>query len=91
MHRARRREKWSAGVLTGEARASSPRLPLHAELRIGDAALYLSGEHPDINWLSPKTIGGTATMLHVNVDETKVEDLSNEEVTERAKKLNSVG
>jgi PhnB protein len=39
----------------------------HAELRIGDAALMLSDEYPEIQVLSPETIGGSPVMLLLTV------------------------
>jgi PhnB protein len=41
----------------------------HAEMRIGNAAFYLSDEHPDIGWRSPQSIGGSPCMMHVAVDD----------------------
>jgi uncharacterized glyoxalase superfamily protein PhnB len=40
---------------------------MHAELQIGDSAVMLSDEFPDFGSVSPKTLGGTATTLHVYV------------------------
>jgi PhnB protein len=39
----------------------------HAEFHIGTAAFYLSDEFPDMGVLSPRTLGGTAVALHVEV------------------------
>lgn len=39
----------------------------HAELRLGPMVLMLADEFPDHHFLSPATIGGTATMLHLHV------------------------
>ena len=39
----------------------------HAELRIGEAALLLSDEFPEIGVLSPATIGGSPIMLVLEV------------------------
>jgi PhnB protein len=41
----------------------------HAELAIGDSLLMLADEHPDIGFLSPQRIGGTAVTLSVYVDD----------------------
>ena len=41
----------------------------HAELAIGDSLLMLADEHPDIGFLSPLRIGGTAVTLSVYVDD----------------------
>lgn len=39
----------------------------HAELRIGDATLYLSDEHPAMGVVSPVALGGTPFALHLTV------------------------
>ena len=39
----------------------------HAELGIGGATIFLSDEYPDYHALSPKTLGGSAVMLHIQV------------------------
>ena len=39
----------------------------HAELAIGGATIFLSDEYPDYHALSPKTLGGSAVMLHIQV------------------------
>lgn len=41
---------------------------MHAELRIGDAQVYLSQEFPGMaGFVSPKTLGGTTTSIHLYV------------------------
>ena len=40
---------------------------MHAELKIGDSMIMLSDEHPEMGALSPQSVGGTATGLHVYV------------------------
>ncbi len=40
---------------------------MHAELKIGDATIYLSGEWPDFGILGPLGIGGTPVTIHLNV------------------------
>lgn len=41
---------------------------MHAELRIGPAQVYLSQEFPnEAGFVSPKTLGGTATSIHLYV------------------------
>ncbi len=41
---------------------------MHAEIRIGDAQVYLSQEFPGApGFVSPKTLGGTATSIHLYV------------------------
>jgi PhnB protein len=44
---------------------------MHAELKIGDSIIMLSDEFPDYGCLSPQTIGGSSSGLHIyleNVD-----------------------
>ena len=41
----------------------------HAEIEIGDTLLMLSDEAPDYDALSPKTIGGAACSLVIEVDD----------------------
>jgi PhnB protein len=45
----------------------------HAELEINGALLMLSDEHPEMGFLGPKTLGGTATSLNLAVD--RVDDV----------------
>jgi PhnB protein len=39
------------------------------ELRIGDSALHLASEFPQAGILSPRSIGGTATVLQIDTDD----------------------
>jgi PhnB protein len=41
----------------------------HAELKIGTTVIMLADEHPDHDFLSPKTIGGSGMMIHLHVDD----------------------
>lgn len=41
----------------------------HAELKIGDSHIMLADEHPEINALGPKTIGGAATKIMVYIED----------------------
>src|SRR5262245_30597493 len=41
----------------------------HAELRIGDAAIMLADELPEINFLSPQSIGGTTVNILIYVND----------------------
>jgi PhnB protein len=41
----------------------------HAEIKIGDSRVMLADEHPDIQALSPKTIGGSPVSIHLYVDD----------------------
>lgn len=103
----------------------------HAELQIGDSRVMLAGEFPEMNFRSPKTLGGSPIMMHLYVEDcdawfnraveagakvtrpladqfygdrggmvedpfghswylsTHVEDVSEEELKERAKKARS--
>ena len=40
----------------------------HAELQIGDSRIMLADEHPELQALSPKTIGGSPVTLHLYVE-----------------------
>ena len=42
---------------------------MHAEIRIGDSIVMLNDEFPDYGALGPKSIGGTATTLHIYVND----------------------
>lgn len=41
----------------------------HAEFHIGAAVFYLSDEFPEMGVVSPRTLGGTAVALHVELDD----------------------
>jgi PhnB protein len=41
----------------------------HAELRIGDCLVMLADESPEMDFRSPRSIGGTAVMLHLYVED----------------------
>ena len=41
----------------------------HAELMIRDSHIMLADEHPDLKFFGPKTLGGSAIMLHLYVDD----------------------
>ncbi len=41
----------------------------HAELELGNSAIMLADEYPEIGFRSPKTVGGTPITLHVYVDD----------------------
>ena len=41
----------------------------HAEITIGDAPIMLSDAHPEIGVVSPTTLGGSATMFNVYVED----------------------
>ncbi len=42
---------------------------MQLELRLGDSAVMLADEFPELGVLSPVSIGGTATVLHVSTDD----------------------
>jgi PhnB protein len=39
----------------------------HAEINIGDSRIMLADEHPEIQAMSPKTIGGSPVSIHLYV------------------------
>lgn len=41
----------------------------YASLKIGDAELFLSDEHPEINVLSPESWGGSTVSLYIHVND----------------------
>lgn len=41
---------------------------MHAELKIGDSTIMLADENPQMGIQGPQSIGGTATSLHVYVE-----------------------
>ena len=41
----------------------------HAEIQIGDSRLMLGGEHPEMGMSSPTSLGGTASSVHVYVED----------------------
>jgi PhnB protein len=41
---------------------------LQVELRFGDATVMLADEFPELDVLSPLSLGGTATVLHLVVE-----------------------
>jgi len=41
----------------------------HAEITIGDSIIMLADEYPDMNWLSPQTIGGTPVTIMIYVED----------------------
>jgi PhnB protein len=43
----------------------------HAELRIGKGLLMVSDEYPDFGALSPDSLGGSSTKLHIDVDDAE--------------------
>lgn len=41
----------------------------HAELNLGDSVIMLADEHPEMGFLSPKSIGGTPVTIHLYVED----------------------
>jgi PhnB protein len=41
---------------------------MHAEIRMGDVAIMLADEFPDMGYCSPKTLGGSAVSILLYVD-----------------------
>jgi PhnB protein len=41
----------------------------HAELELGGSVIMLADEHPEMDALGPKTVGGTPVSLHVYVED----------------------
>jgi len=41
----------------------------HAEIKIGDSHIMLADEHPEIQALSPKTVGGSPVSIHLYVED----------------------
>jgi len=41
----------------------------HAEISIGDSRIMLADEHPELQALSPKTMGGSPVSLHLYVED----------------------
>ena len=39
------------------------------ELAVGDSVVHVASEFPDAGIVSPRTIGGTATVLQINTDD----------------------
>ena len=62
---------------------------MSVELRLGDSSLMIADEFPELGVLSPRSIGGTATVLHLSVDD--VEPLWNRAVEAGAEVLQPLG
>jgi PhnB protein len=69
---AARAAEWYARALGAQERSRIPvpdgRL-MSVELAVGDAALHLADEFPDLGVLSPLSVGGTSVVLHVATDD----------------------
>ena len=42
---------------------------MHAEIKIGDSRIFLSDEFPEMGCRSPQSLGGTASSLHLYVED----------------------
>jgi PhnB protein len=60
----------------------------HAEIKIGDSAIMLADEHPEMGYLSPQSLGGTAVSMMVYVD--RVDDVFKRAVETGAKEMRPV-
>jgi PhnB protein len=60
----------------------------HAELEIGDSAIMLADEFPDMGYRGPKSVGGTPVSLHLYVQD--VDSCFNQAVAAGAKALRPV-
>lgn len=64
--------KKAFGAVETGARILDPQNRIgHAEFKIGETLLMISDEHPEMNILSPKSLGGTPIALTVHVDDAK--------------------
>jgi PhnB protein len=71
---AARAAEWYADVFeaTEHVRLEVPGGKLmQVELRFGDSTVMLADEFPELGVVSPLTIGGTATVLHLRVDDAR--------------------
>jgi PhnB protein len=41
----------------------------HAEIKIGKANIMLADEHPEMGFLSPRTLGGSPVTIHIYVED----------------------
>jgi PhnB protein len=60
----------------------------HAEIKIGDSAIMLADEHPEMGYRSPQSLGGTAVSMMVYVD--RVDDVVKRAVEAGAKEMRPV-
>lgn len=58
---------------------------MHAEIKIGDSIVMLNDEFPQMNCISPQTIGGTGSMIHLYVEDA--DSVFNKAVSSGAKIL----
>ena len=60
----------------------------HAELEIGDSVVMLADEHPEMDAVGPKSVGGTPVTIHVYVED--VDDTFKRAIDAGAKELRGV-
>ena len=60
----------------------------HAELTLGNSVIMLADEYPDLNFRSPKSVGGTPITLHVYVED--VDAVFARALAQGAKELSAV-
>jgi PhnB protein len=60
----------------------------HAEIKIGDSAIMLADEHPEMGYRGPQSLGGTAVSMMVYVE--RVDDVFGRAVAGGAKELQPV-
>ena len=60
----------------------------HAEIEVGDSLIMLADEHPEMDAVGPKTVGGTPVTIHVYVED--VDDTFKRAIDAGAKELRGV-
>lgn len=69
---AARAVEWYKAALGAEERSRIP-VPggklMSVELRLGDSAVMIADEFPEMGVLSPLSIGGTAVVLHISTED----------------------
>jgi PhnB protein len=60
----------------------------HAEIKIGDSAVMLADEHPEMGYRSPQSLGGTAVSMMLYVD--RVDEVFKRAIETGAKELRPV-
>jgi len=60
----------------------------HAEIKIGDATIMMADEYPELQFLSPESLGGSPVMIHIYVHD--VDALASQAVAAGAKLVRPV-
>jgi len=72
---AARAVEWYKEALGAEERSRVP-LPgeklMSVELRFGDSTVMVADEFPEMGVLSPQTVGGTSTVLHLYTEDVEI-------------------